>query len=62
MALDERDRSENLMKDRMTITKNNIQDLESDVDAIKLKISQVSLEVVNLNRDNSTLQRNCENK
>lgn len=59
MALDERDRSENLMKDRMTITKNNIQDLESDVDAIKLKISQVSLEVVNLNRDNSTLQRNC---
>lgn len=62
MTLDEKDRSENLLKNQMQITKNNIQELEADVDSIKLQINQASLEVVNLIRDNATLERNCENK
>lgn len=60
--MDEKDRNEVLLRNKMTINRKNLQDIQSDVDGIRSQIDETTVIVANLARDNVTLQRACENK
>lgn len=60
--MDEKDRNEVLLRNKMTINRKNLQDIQSDVDGIRSQIDETTVIVANLTRDNVTLQRACENK
>lgn len=62
MVLDEKDRTQNALKSKIAISKNSLQELQTDVETIKSQITIVSLDVNNLTRDNAALQRSCDNK
>lgn len=46
----------------MQISKKSLQDLQSDVGGIRLQIDETTLDVVNLSRDNITLQKTCDSR
>lgn len=62
MIMDEKSRNEMVLKNKMEINRKNYQEIQADVERIRNQIDDITLIAANVERDNLTLQKACENK